>query len=317
MLSNCKIVALGGGTGLSTVIRGLKHYTPNITAVVTMADNGGGSGILRQEMKMLPPGDIRNCILALANTEPILKTLFQYRFNEGSLEGQSFGNIFLAAMNGISGSFELAVERVCEVLAVTGQVLPVTLDDVNLCASYENDIIIQGETQIVEYCKQNNQPIKSVFLRPTPVKPNKKVIKAIEEADTIILGPGSLYTSIIPNLLVDGIVDAITKRKTDVIYISNIMTQPGETDNMNLQQHIDIIKKYLGSGIINKVVVNNEDIPISIFNRYKDDGSEQVKIEMNYKEGIDLIQVPLVKIEENELYIRHDEKKLAEVIINL
>ena len=196
------IVAIGGGTGLSVLLRGLKKYTSNITAIVTVSDDGGGSGIIRKEMGILPPGDIRNCIAALANTEPIMEQLMQYRFKEGTLKGQSFGNLFIAAMNDICGSFDAAVREVSSVLAVTGKVLPVTLENVVLYAELEDGNVIKGESQIPIKQQALNKRIRKVFLSPGNCMPLPVALKEIKEADAIILGPGSLYTSIIPNILV-------------------------------------------------------------------------------------------------------------------
>ena len=203
-----KIVAIGGGHGLSAMLRGLKNHSRNITAIVTVADDGGGSGMLREDLGILPPGDIRNCIMALANTEPTMAELLQYRFSEGSLAGQSFGNLFLAAMNGISGSFEEAVHRMGEVLAITGRVLPVTNENVHLEAEFENGSRCLGESKIFYAKKVNDCRIRQVRLVPEHPKALSASLEAIREADLIIMGPGSLYTSIIPNFLVDGISEA-------------------------------------------------------------------------------------------------------------
>ncbi|MCT4598501.1 MAG: YvcK family protein [Vallitalea sp.] len=313
------IVALGGGTGLSTMLRGLKKYTENLSAVVTVADNGGSSGILRREMNMLPPGDIRNCILALAETEPIMEKVFQYRFTEGSLKGQNLGNLFLAALNGIFGSFEQAIEQTSEVFAVKGKVLPVTTRNVQLCALYDDNSIMVGESEIVQACKNERKHIKDIWLEPKNPKPHGKAIEAIEQADIVVLGPGSLYTSIIPNLLVRGIPEAIKKSNPKVIYVSNIMTQPGETDNYNLMNHIKAIEKYLGEGIIDYVIANNQLIPDEILELYLEDGAKPVEYEKNIlnDKGIEVIEVPLLKILDDTTLIRHNSDKLAEVIISI
>jgi uncharacterized cofD-like protein len=214
-----KIVAIGGGTGLSTMLRGLKTLSRNITAVVTVSDDGGGSGQLREDLGMLPPGDIRNCILALANTEPLMEQLMQYRFSEGRLKGQNFGNLFLAAMAGISSSFEEAVKRMSDVLAVTGKVLPVTLDNVTLCAELADGFIVCGESKISMHLPSHPGPIKRVFFKSGKAKPLPDVLEAIAEADVVVVGPGSLYTSIIPNFLVDGICDSLKKTSAVKIYL--------------------------------------------------------------------------------------------------
>ncbi|MFP4698191.1 MAG: uridine diphosphate-N-acetylglucosamine-binding protein YvcK [Eubacteriales bacterium] len=317
MKDNINIVAIGGGTGLSTMLRGLKKYSNDLTAIVTMSDNGGSSGVLRQEMKMLPPGDIRNCIVALANTEPIMEKVFQYRFKEGSLRGQNFGNIFLAAMNDIFGSFELAVEKTSKVLAVTGKVLPVTLEDIQLCAELESGQIIKGETQIVSSNIISDGKIKRVYLQPSIVKPYDKVVKAIKDADIIILGPGSLYTSIIPNLMVDGIAKELEKSNAKVVYIANLMTQPGETDGFTLSKHIDAIEEHCDSKIIDVVIVNNEEIPENVLKLYDEDGAKPIFNDYEKYINKKIVKAPLVTIKEKELYIRHDENKLAQAIIEL
>lgn len=204
-----KVAVIGGGHGLSNMLRGLKQYTENISAIVTVADDGGGSGMLRQDLGMPPPGDIRSCMEALANTEPVMRELLHYRFTEGSLAGQSFGNLFLAALNGISPSFDAAVRRMSQVLAITGRVLPVTTADVQLEAEFENGATVVGESKIFYCKKQEDCRIRQVRLIPSRPKALPEAVSAIADADMIVLGPGSLYTSIIPNLLVDGIVKAI------------------------------------------------------------------------------------------------------------
>lgn len=310
-----KIVAIGGGTGLSTMLRGLKLYSSNITAVVTVADDGGGSGVLRQELGMLPPGDIRNCILALADVEPILEQLLQYRFQEGSLKGQSFGNLFLAAMDGISASFEEAVRRMSDVLAVTGRVLPVTLDDVTLCAELEDGNIICGESKIGRHNEFHKGKIKRVYLEPGDAKPLKDVMEAIDEADIILMGPGSLYTSIIPNLLVNGICTAIKSSRAQKVYICNVMTQPSETEGYSAYDHIAALEEHVGDRMIDCCIVNNAVISPEVRDRYISDGADQVLIDRDRitQAGIKLIEGNLISVKNN--LARHDPQKLAQIII--
>lgn len=317
LIKGPKVVVIGGGTGLSTMLRGIKHYTSNITAIVTVADDGGGSGMLRQELGMLPPGDIRNCILALADTEPVMEELLQYRFTDGTLKGQNFGNLFLAAMNGISSSFEEAVKRMSDVLAVTGQVFPVTLANVRLFAELENGVIIEGESKIPKRGIYNAVPIKRVFIEPSGVQPLKEAVAAIDEADAVILGPGSLYTSIIPNLLVDDIVKHIEKSDALKIYVANIMTQPGETNGYSVYDHIDAIKKHSKGEIVDYVIINNGRIPETLYGKYIEDGAAEVEIDRDaiLSRGIEIVEDNLVYIYKN--LVRHNSKKLARIIMEL
>jgi len=310
-----KIVAIGGGTGLSTMLRGLKLYSSNITAVVTVADDGGGSGVLRQELGMLPPGDIRNCILALADTEPILEQLLQYRFQDGSLKGQSFGNLFLAAMDGISASFVEAVRRMSDVLAVTGRVLPVTLDNVTLCAELEDGNTICGESNIGKHNEFHKGKIKRVYLEPGDAVPLQDVLEAIDEADIIIMGPGSLYTSIIPNLLVNGVCAAINKSKALKAYVCNVMTQPSETENYTVFDHITALEEHAYCGVIDCCIVNNSVISPEIRARYLEDGADQVRIDRDRisQAGIKMLEGDIACLKNN--LVRHDPQKLAEIII--
>ena len=312
-----KIVAIGGGTGLSTMLRGMKKYTDNLTAIVTVADDGGGSGLLRQDLGMLPPGDIRNCILALAETEPIMEKLLRYRFTEGSLSGQSFGNLFLAAMDGISENFEEAIKRVSDVLKVTGRVLPVTLNDVNIEAELENGDIVQGETKIGHAIADTNSRIKEVRLIPADADPLPEVIRAIYDADLIILGPGSLYTSITPNLIVKGVSEAILNSRALKVYVCNIMTQPGETDDMTAYQHAMALCGHAGGKIMDYCIVNKEKIPEHFIEKYKVDGSRAVEvnhIKFNLA-GIKLIEGDFVK--DCGEFVRHDYDKLAKTLADL
>ncbi len=312
-----RIVAIGGGTGLSTMLRGLKQYTSNLTALVTVADDGGGSGVLREDLGMLPPGDIRNCILALADTEPIMQNLLQYRFQDGMLKGQSFGNLFLAAMDGISESFEEAVKKMSNVLAVTGTVLPITLEDVRLCAEMENGETILGEHNIGHRSRENKTRIKRVFFNQSKVKPLEEAIAAIMEADIVVLGPGSLYTSILPNLLVEGVCDALAGTKAIIVYVCNVMTQPCETEGYTLADHITAIEKHSRKGIIDFCIANTESIPETMKERYRQDGAELVRVDTEEVErlGIEIITGDFKAINNN--YVRHDSNKLAKKIMEL
>lgn len=314
-VSGPKIVVVGGGTGLSTMLRGLKNYTNNITAIVTVGDDGGGSGKIREDFGMLPPGDIRNCILALADTEPIMEKLLQYRFKEGSLEGQSFGNLFLAAMAGISDNFEEAVKRMSSVLAVTGKVLPVTLDDMKLVAILENGDEIDGESRIPDEAIARKSKIKKLMINPENAKPLVDALKAIEEADAIIMGPGSLYTSIIPNLLVTDIADTICESDAIKIYISNIMTQPGETDDFTAADHLKTLINYGGKKCVDYVIANNGTIPDNIKERYLKEGSKLVELDRDNIKGlgVEIVEENLVKITKG--YVKHDSEYLADIIM--
>jgi uncharacterized cofD-like protein len=310
-----KIVVVGGGTGLSTMLRGLKHYTSNITAVVTVADDGGGSGDLREDLGILPPGDIRNCILALADTEPLMEELLQYRFTGGRLENQSFGNLFLAAMDGISSNFEEAVQKMSSVLAVTGKVMPVTLDNVTLKAKLKNGVEVEGESKIAGAVFENNSPIDKVFLEPGNAKALSEAVQAIKDADAIILGPGSLYTSVIPNLLVEDIAKAVQRTKAIRIYVSNVMTQPGETDDFGVEDHIKAILKHGGSDIIDYVIVNVGKINKELEEKYLEEHSKLVTINEEVVEAMNIKTIEGDFIKTNKGLVRHDPEKLAAILI--
>ena len=252
-----KVVALGGGTGLSTLLRGLKQLTSKITAIVTVSDDGGSSGRLRAEMGVLPPGDIRNCLVALADSESLMTELFNYRFKgNGPLAGHSFGNLFIAAMSDITGDFDLAVKRSSDVLAIRGRVLPATCDDCVLGAILEDGRRVLGES-VLATC---DSPISRVFLEPGDCKPLPEALRAIDEADAIVLGPGSLYTSVIPNLLVPGMADAIATSKAVKIYVCNVMTEAGETTGYTAQRHLAAIRNHAGDEVVDWVIVSNSPI---------------------------------------------------------
>lgn len=316
LIKGPKVVAIGGGTGLSTMLRGLKYYTSNITAIVTVADDGGGSGDLREDLGILPPGDIRNCILALSDTEPLMEELLQYRFTDGRLKNQSFGNLFLAAMDGISTNFEEAVRKMSDVLAVTGKVMPVTLDNMKLKARLKNGEMVEGESNIPERVIECQSPIERIFIEPEEARALEEAVEAIRDADAIILGPGSLYTSIIPNLLVKDIANELLKSEAVKIYVSNIMTQPGETDGFDVADHIKAINNHIGGSIIDYVIANVEELDEALNKRYKEDHSEEVKIdeEKIRSLGTDIIRGNLVKINEKG-FVRHDSEELAAIVI--
>ena len=296
------VVVIGGGTGQSVFLRGLKKRTRNITAIVTVADDGGGSGVLREDLGMLPPGDIRNCLLALANIEPTMKEVMQYRFTEGALKGQSFGNLFLAAMNGLYGNFEVALYKMSQIFAITGKVLPVTLNDINLIAKLKNGKIVKGESRIPKEVKDDKTYIERVYLDEQDAVPLDEVINSIENADIIIMGPGSLYTSIIPNLLVNGVVDAIEKSKAPVL------------------DHVNAIVKHTNKNIIDYVISNNEVLPKEMIDRYQKDGAKQVILDDKQRKilktmGAKTIEENLIEIKNN--YIRHDAGHISDIVINL
>lgn len=315
-----KVVVIGGGTGLSVLLRGLKKFTSNITAIVTVADDGGGSGKLREDLGMLPPGDIRNCILALADTEPIMEKLLQYRFEDGTLKNQSFGNLLIAAMAGISDNFEDAIKRINDIFAVMGKVLPVTTEDVTLYAKLQNGQIIKGESQIPIKSLELGSPIAKVFMKPKKAAALEESLEAIMNADVIVLGPGSLYTSILPNLLIEDIPKAIEKSSAIKVYVSNLMTQPGETDGYSLGDHVKAIQNHINKNVIEYVYGNNEGIPEDILDKYKEEGADPVVFkerDRQYfeKNRIKLIQDNFVEIKKG--YLRHNAVKLSEDIINM
>lgn len=311
------IVAIGGGTGLSTMLRGLKEYTTNITAIVTVADDGGGSGVLRGTLGMLPPGDIRNCLVALAHTEPVMEELMQYRFKEGNLKGQSFGNLFIAAMNGISTNFEEAIKKMSDVLAVKGKVYPVTIEDVKLCAQLSDGSIVKGESSLPVECINRGKKVEHVYLEPDNPKPLEDALFAIDNADCIIIGPGSLYTSILPNLVIKEVNERIKNSRAIKVYVSNIMTQPGETDGFMLSDHIKAIEKHCGAGIMDFVIANEGEIPEPYFEKYKNDKQDIVKIDRaNIPDRIEIIHDNFVKINDIGL-LRHNTDRLSQVIMKL
>lgn len=309
-----KIVVIGGGTGLSTLLRGLKSYSANITAIVTVADDGGSSGRLRREIGVLPPGDIRNCLAALADEEKLLTELFQYRFEAGEgLSGHSFGNLFLTAMSEITGDLERAIAASSKVLAIRGKVLPATLSDVSLWAKLEDGRIIKGESNIPEA----NGKIIDFGCNPANPPALPAVIKALNQAEYIILGPGSLYTSVIPNLLVPEITEAIAKSKVPSIYICNIMTQPGETDNYTVADHIRAIDKVCGKKIFDAVLVQKRSPSPQALAKYAEEYSHPVFLDREEIKKLNrrIIEANIMDENPQTLYVRHDPQLLAKILL--
>ncbi len=312
------IVAIGGGTGLSTLLKGLKNYSSNITAIVTVSDDGGSSGVLRKQLGVQPPGDIRNCLAALSNEEPILTRLFQYRFSGGSgLEGHSFGNLFLSALTTITGSLEKAVQASSKVLAVQGQVLPATNIDVMLWAELEDGQKIYGESNI----SQSKKLISRIGYLPENPSALPSALESIKEADLIVLGPGSLYTSLLPNLLVPEIVDALLKSNAPKIYISNLMTQPGETDGLDVYQHIKAIEKQLlnfgvKTRIFNAILSQVKFEKSPLVDYYQSRGAIPVVCnkEKLISEGYYVLQAPLYSRKITPT-LRHDPRRLARAVM--
>ena len=310
---NEKIVAIGGGTGLSTMLRGIRHHTENVTAVVTVADDGGSSGILREDYDMLPPGDVRNCVSALANIDPELGEILNFRFNCGAFDGHSLGNIILAAINDMSPTFETAVKKFCKLAGVVGRVCPVTNESVILNARLADGTVISGESKIGIH--RNNNKIKSVFLTPS-AKAVDEVLTAIGEAEIIVMGPGSLYTSIIPNFLVDGVVDAIHKSSAVKIFVCNIMEQPGETEGYSVNDHLEALEKHSYKGIADVVIANNAPVPDELKSKYLAEYANQVVLDSELVTTRSrLLEGNLVLVQDGQ--IRHNFSRLARVIINI
>ena len=311
MSTKIKVVTIGGGTGLSVLLRGLKKYPLEITAVVTVADDGGSSGKIRSDMNIPSPGDIRNVIAALSDVEPYLEKMFQYRFDSGEVKGHPVGNLMIAAMTDIHGDFSTAVKVMSRILNVRGTVLPTTNDIATLNAVLSDGEIIRGESSITKA----GGVIDHVYITPSRVKPNEDVLKAIEEADYIIMGPGSLYTSIIPNLVISNVSEKIRESKAKKIYVCNVMTQHGETDNYSVCDHIVAINKHVEENIFDLVIANSREFDDSILSKYHKEKQEPVKIDHDKIEelGIKLIKNNDVGIVDNNT-IRHNADKVSELI---
>lgn len=307
-----RVVVIGGGTGIPVLLRGLKECTGNLTAVVTVADDGGSSGRLRGELGILPPGDIRNCLVALAHREPLMEDLLQYRFSTGEFKGHNMGNLLLAALCDITGGFDRAVRGISRVLAVRGQVLPVTLSQVRLCAEMKDGSVVRGESKI----PADGGRISRVFLEPENCRPNAEVLQAIREADAIVMGPGSLYTSILPNLLVPEISEAISCSKAVKVYVCNVMTQPGETEGYSASEHLRALIDHAGKGIVDYMIVNTESIPARLLGRYRREGAAPVEADLKAVWELSVEPVPGRLVQEGDL-VRHHPERLAELVMRL
>jgi uncharacterized cofD-like protein len=301
---------MGGGTGMSAMLRGIKRYTGNISAIVTVADDGGSSGRLRGEFRVLPPGDFRQCLTALAETEPLMTSLFSHRFTgEGSLGGHSFGNLFIMAMVEITGNFEHALRESGRVLAVRGQIIPSTLQDVTLCAAVAGGALVVGESHIPE----GNDAIEHVFLDPPNPPVNPEAEQAILDAELIVVGPGSLYTSILPNLLVDGMVEAMRATPAVKVYVCNVATQPGETSGFTVSQHLDAIEAHVGGNLFDYVVVNsNYSIPLPA--SAVEAGISRVVFDRD-RAAQRPVHYILADVVSTRISTHHDPEKLARVIM--
>ncbi|MFC0332332.1 uridine diphosphate-N-acetylglucosamine-binding protein YvcK [Paenibacillus sepulcri] len=308
-----RIVVIGGGTGLSVMLRGLKEKPLDITAIVTVADDGGSSGILRSELQMPPPGDIRSVLIALADVEPLLSDLLKYRFSNGTgLAGHSLGNLMLAAMTDIAGDFVSAVRELSRVLAVRGRVLPAAGQAIVLHAELADGTIVTGESNI----PKAGQPIKRVFIEPADVEPLKEAVEAIQDADAILIGPGSLYTSIIPNLLVPKLAQSIMDSDAIKMFVCNVMTQPGETDGYSVSDHLAAVHAHVGHHLFDYVIVNNGEIPPQVQLKYAELGAKAVHLDLDEvkRRGYKVIADRLVLF---RTYLRHDAVQLSHHIYQL
>ncbi|HEY6217899.1 MAG TPA: gluconeogenesis factor YvcK family protein [Pyrinomonadaceae bacterium] len=317
-----KLVAIGGGTGLSTLLAGLKGlvgktedpiWIESLSGIVTVSDDGGSSGRLRDELQMLPPGDIRNCMIALSEDSTLLSRLFRYRFRgEGDLGGHSFGNLFLAALTEVTGDFTEAIRLSSEVLASKGHIFPATISDVRLAAELEDGSIVRGETQI----SASKLPIRRLRLEPEQCLPLPEALKAIRAADVITVGPGSLYTSILPNLLVAQVARVIGKTRATKIFINNLMTQPGETDGYSARKHLETIKKYAPEIHFDYVVVNNRRISAEQAERYAAEGAYQIGIKDSIYEIVDeATEIVRADLLDDGEKVRHNSERLAQVVL--
>ncbi|MFL8951295.1 gluconeogenesis factor YvcK family protein [Helcococcus kunzii] len=315
-----KVVVIGGGSGVSTILPGIKEYTSKLTAIITVSDDGGSTGRLREDLGIIAPGDLRNCLVSLANTDEEMRQLFDYRFEKGELKGHSFGNLFIAAMSDIYKDFGKAIYKAAEILTITGKVLPITIENTELVAELENGELVVGESIIPEEVSKQKSKINRVHLKPRVVEIFEDARHDIENADIIILGPGSLYTSIMPNLLAKDMTELIKSSKAKVYYVVNVVTQKGETDNYTVKDHYDAIIKHANDKIIDAVIVNKEIVNDDILEKYNSVDSKLVSFpesdrEFFKKEGIKVIEDDIIEIIDSK--IRHDADKLSGLIFSI
>jgi len=324
-VKNPKVVVMGGGTGTFTVLSGLKKYPLDLTAIVTMADDGGSTGRLRDEFGVLPPGDLRQCLVALSHGSDVLRKVFNHRFERGELSGHSFGNLFISTLEQVTGNLDDALEMAGEILKIRGNVIPVTLDKIRLVAELRNGKVLQGEAQISDYQLVSRFGIKRIYLEPK-AKPNSRALQALKDADAIVIGPGNLYCSLLPNFLVDGVRNALVKSKGKKIYVASLMNKHGHTDDFTVYDYIQELEKKLKSGIIDTIIYNTKKPPAALLRKYADEGAP---VEFKGGNGASDRTFIGANLLAPELYegsradvvqrtlIRHDPDKLAKKIIEL
>jgi uncharacterized cofD-like protein len=308
-----RIVAIGGGSGLSVLLHGLKELTSNLTAVVTVADDGGSSGRLRSQFNIPPPGDIRNCLVALADAEPLMSDLFQFRFKEsGEFEGHNFGNLFILAMLKVTGDFEKAIRESSKILAIRGRVVPSTLKKVSLVAQHRDGTETEGESNI----SLARSPIERLYLKPDGCAATEDAIEAVQNADAIVIGPGSLYTSLLPNLLIESLSDALARSQAPKIYLCNVMTQPHETDRMNALDHVNAIVEHTRPEVLSHVVVNTGTIPQNVLKRYAKEEAFPVSPEAARIRALGYAVIEDNLVQSGDV-IRHNPRRIAKIVIDI
>lgn len=320
-----RVVVIGGGTGTFTVLSGLKHYPVDLAAVVTMADDGGSTGRLRDEFGVLPPGDLRQCLVALSEADQVMRKLFNYRYDKGELTGHNFGNIFISTLEQVTGSLDKALDVAGRILNIRGRVIPVTLDKISLNAELANGKILKGESAFMEYQLVSKYGIKKIYLEPGG-SANPKALRAIAEADLIVVGPGKLYTSILPNFLVRGVAQAFVRSKAKKVFVANLMSQQGHTDNFSVTDYVETLEAYIGKKVFDVILYNTKNPPRALVTRYADEGEPVVCTAKCKKSGRGLIGKDLLadgvaKTPKKDLLrrtlIRHDSEKLAKALMQL